>query len=87
MNYRGKVHPHNTDMEEKSQSLNKQQKEWVNQTVKMISLNLPDIKYHGNPGHCKRTKHKNTQEERKENPRSKSQKVLTTKFQKKNFLT
>ena len=29
----------------------------------MLSLNLPDIKYHGNPGHCKRTKHKNTQEE------------------------
>ena len=74
-------------MEEKSQSLNKQQKEWVNQTMKMLSLNLPDIKYHGNPGHCKRTKHKNTQEERKENPPSKSQKVLTTKSQKKNFLT
>ena len=27
---------------------------------KTVSLNLPDIKYHGNPGHCKRTKHKNT---------------------------
>ena len=74
-------------MEEKSQSLNKQKKEWVNQTMKMLSLNLPDIIYHGNPGHCKRTKLKNTQEERKKNPRSKSQKVLTTKSQKKNFLT